>query len=249
MKRIVYILMVLLYACCDSDKGWDCIRTAGSIVQQEVSTSDFDKIVVWGGVKLFVEQGAEQRVVIETGSNLMADINITATDGRLSIHNNNTCNLVRDYGITKVFVTSPNLTEIRSSTGMGIESVGLLSFPSLSLLSEDHAFEGQTHVDGDFTMDLEVEDLMVVANGVSKFYLKGSVNNASFGLYSGDCRIYSEDLVVQNLDVYHRSSGPMVVNPIESIKGEIVGIGNIISKNRPSIVEVEERYRGRLIFE
>lgn len=249
MKRIVCVLIVLLFASCDSNKGWDCIRTAGSIVQQEVSTLDFDKIVVWGGVKLFVEQGAEQKVVIETGSNLMADISITVTDGRLSIHNNNTCNLVRDYGITKVFVTAPNLTEIRSSTGMGIESIGLLSFPSLSLLSEDHSSEGQTHVDGDFTLDLEVENLKIVANGVSKFYLKGSANNVSFGLYSGDCRIYSEDLVVQNLNVYHRSSGPMVVRPMKSIKGEIVGVGNIISKNRPAIVEVDERYRGRLIFE
>ena len=71
----------------------------------------------------------------------------------------------------------------------------------------------------------------------------------SFGLYAGDCRIYSEDLIIQNLSVFHRSSGPMVVNPQQSIKGKIVSLGDVISKNKPPIVEVEELYRGRLIFE
>lgn len=234
---------------CDSDKGWDCIQTAGSIVQQEVSVPPFDKVLAWGRVKLFVQEGEAQKVVVESGSNLMPDINLTVTEGRLEIHNNNSCNLVRDYGLTKVYITSPNITEIRSSTGMGIESIGVLSYPSLNLLSEDQASNDKHHTDGDFKMELNVQNLSVVANGLSKFYLKGSAKNVSFGLYSGNCRIYAEDLIIQNLNVFHRSTGPMVVNPQQSIKGKIVSLGNVISKNRPPIVEVEELYKGRLIFE
>jgi hypothetical protein len=41
----------------------------------------------------------------------------------------------------------------------------------------------------------------------------------------------------------------MVVRPIESIRGKIMGIGNVIAKNRPAIIDVEELYRGELIFE
>ena len=41
----------------------------------------------------------------------------------------------------------------------------------------------------------------------------------------------------------------MVVNPIESIRGEIVSVGDVIAKNRPPVVEVEELFMGRLIFE
>ena len=129
------------------------------------------------------------------------------------------------------------------------ESLGVLRFPSLNLASEDQHNEDQYHIDGDFKLNLEVESLNIVANGLSKFYLSGSATNASFGLYAGDCRIFSEDLIVQKLTVYHRSTGPMVVNPQQSIKGKIVSLGNVISKNRPPIVEVEELYRGKLIFE
>lgn len=249
MRKLFYFVTILLVIGCDSDRGWDCIQTAGSIVQQEVTVPSFDKILVWERVKLFIKEGEEQKVVIESGSNLMSDIKVNVTDGRLEIRNNNSCNLVRDYGLTKVFITAPNISEIRSSTGLSIESVGVLSYPSLLLLSEDNGNIGRFHTDGDFKLDLDVQDLSVVANGLAKFFLKGTAEKSSFGLYSGNCRIYAEDLIIQDLTVYHRSTGPMVVNPQQSIKGKIVSLGNIISKNRPPIVEVEELYRGRLIFD
>lgn len=249
MRNIFFIIIISFFFGCSSEKGWDCIQSAGTIVQTEVSVPEFTKILVWERSKLFVEQGDVQKVVIETGENLMSDVEVSVKDGILEIHNYNACNLVRDYGLTKVYVTTPNITEIRSSTGLAVESIGVLRFLNLSLISEDSELEDQYHVDGDFNMNLEVENLSVTANGLSKMYLKGSANNAQMGLYSGDCRIYAEDLIVQNLTLYHRSTGPMVVNPQQSIKGEIVSLGDVISKNRPPVIEVDELYRGRLIFE
>lgn len=234
---------------CNSDTGWDCIKTAGKIIQQEVILTDFDKITVWDQTKLIIQQGDEQKVIIETGENLMRKVTVSVEAGRLEIHNNNRCNLVRDYEITTVYITSPNITEIRSSTGYGIESRGTLTFSSLSLLSEDQESHATYHTSGDFVLELDVENLHIVANGRSKFYLKGKTNQASFGLYAGDGRIYAEDLVIQDLTVFHRSTGPMVVNPQQSIRGKILSLGNIISKNRPPVVEVEELYKGRLVFE
>ena len=249
MKNIFYCILVLIFTGCNSESSWDCIQNAGTIVQNEVTVPPFTKILVWERTKVFIQQGEEQKVVIETGESLMNDVEVTVTDGRLEIHNNNSCNLVRDYGLTKVYVTSPNVTEIRSSTGYSVESIGVLRYPNLSLASEDQENEDQYHIDGDFHLDLEVQSLRIVANGLSKFYLSGSASQAVFGLYAGDCRIYSENLMVEDLTIFHRSTGEMTVNPQQSIRGKIVSLGNVISKNRPPIVEVEELYRGRLIFE
>lgn len=249
MKKIAYILIVILFAGCDSEKGWDCIQTAGNIVETEITVPAFTKIIAWERTKLFVQQSDVQKVVIETGENLLSDVEVSVIDGVLQIHNYNSCNFVRDYQVTKIYVSSPNITEIRSSTGYLVESIGTLKYPSLSLVSEDFDIEDQYNIGGDFKLDLEVDQLNVVANGLSKFYLSGSATDAVFGLYSGDCRVYSEELIIQNLNIYQRSTGPMVVNPQQSIKGKIVSVGNVISKNRPPIVEVEELYRGRLIFE
>ena len=240
---------LVLFSGCDSDSGWDCTQKAGDIVETEFTVQPFTKIIVWERIKLFVKQGEEQKVVVETGENLMTDIVVTVTDGKLEIHNNNSCNLVRDYGLTKVYITSPNITEIRSSTGLPVESIGVLQYPALTLLSEDQMNEDQYHTDGDFRLDLDVENLSIVANGLSNFYLNGSATSASFGFYAGDCRIFAENLIVQNLYVFQRSTADMIVNPQTAIRGKIVSLGNVISKTRPPIVEVEELYRGKLIFE
>ena len=248
MKKIVYILVILLFAGCDSDTGWDCIRTAGIKVEREIPVPDFSKILVWKGVKLYVKYGEEQKVVLQSGENLIEDIEVTVAGGRLEIKDNNGCNLVRDYGSTTVYVTAPNITEIRSSSGYAVESIGTLPYKSLALISEDYSKEADYYSDGDFILDLEVEQLGITTNGLSSFYLKGSADYAHFGLYSGNSRIFGADLVIKNLQIFHRSTGDMIVNPQESIKGKIVGLGNVISKNKPPIIEVEELYRGRLIF-
>lgn len=250
MKRFIFLLLVIFsFSGCDSDKGWDCIKSAGKTIQREIGVDEFDKITIWDRTKLFIQQGDEQKVIVETGENLMRKVTVSVNDGRLEIHNNNRCNLVRDYELTKIYVTTPNISEIRSSTGYGIESIGTLHFSSLRLLSEDQESNVVYHTSGDFVLDLDVENLQIIANGRSKFYLTGKANQASFGLYAGDCRIYAEGLLVQNLNVFHRSTGPMVVNPQNSIRGKIISLGDVISKNRPPIIEVEELYKGRLRFE
>jgi hypothetical protein len=55
--------------------------------------------------------------------------------------------------------------------------------------------------------------------------------------------------LVKNLSVFHRGSNKMIVYPIDRLGGEILNSGDVVSKNRPPIVEVEELYTGRLIFD
>ncbi|MGB3344871.1 MAG: head GIN domain-containing protein [Aequorivita sp.] len=248
MRKIIFIAFILLFAGCDSDTGWDCIKTGGKMVEREIAVPNFNRILVWQQVKLFVKYGEDQKVIVESGENLIRDIELTVVDGRLEISDKNSCNLLRDYGLTKVYVTSPNITEIRNSSGLAVESIGVLPYPRLNLLSEDYSPEDDYYSDGDFILELEAEHLSITANGLASFYLSGATDYANFGLYAGNCRIFAADLVVGNLNLYHRSSADMIVNPQQSIKGKIVGVGDVISKNRPPIVEVEELYRGRLIF-
>lgn len=247
MKKLLLLISFLLIVGCNSDKGWNCVQTSGSSVEQEIPLPEFDKILVWDKIKFFIQQGNEQKIVVKTGKNLLHNIHLSVENSRLEIRNENTCNWFRDYENVEVYVTSPNISEIRSSTGYEIESIGILRYASLVLVSEDSV--DAYHTDGDFNLTLDVEELKIVANGRSAFTLSGKAQKADFGLYSGDGRIYAENLIVEDINFFHRSTGPIVVNPQQSLKGKIVSLGDVISKNQPEIVEVEELYRGRLIFE
>lgn len=248
MKRLFGVIVLVFFLGCNSEKAWDCFRTSGHMVTQEFAVPEFDKITIRDRLKLVLKEGEVHQVKIETGSNLLNDIEVKVSEGRLEVTDKNSCNLVRKYGETIVYVTAPNITEIRSYSGFDVRSEGVLSYPSLKLLSENYEGPGVQN-NGDFYLNLHVGNLDIISNGGSDFYLSGTAENGSFGLYSGDCRIYAENLKVNHIHFFHRSTGPMIINPQESLKGKILSLGDVISKNRPPVVEVEELYRGRLIFD
>ena len=158
------------------------------------------------------------------------------------------CNFVRDYGLTKVYVSAPNVSEITNNSEFMITGIGLLNYPDLSLISDD--FSNQEYYNnGDFDLEINTENLRIIANGFSNFFLKGVVFNANIGLYAGDSRVEAADLVIQNLNVFHRSTNKMIVNPQQSITGEIRSLGDVISKNIPPIIDVVEYFTGALIFD
>jgi len=232
---------------CDSDSASDCFQTTGPIVQKEFRISSFETILVNRDIELIVKEGTDFIVIVETGENLMNDVQVAVTGSELQLTDSNTCNYVRDYGITKIYVIAPNITSIRSSTQYDVSSDGILNFPNISLVSEDFNAPGSFTV-GDFRMQFNSSKLRIVSNNISSFYISGQVDNLFIGFFSGAGRFEGADLLAENVNVYHRGSNDMIVNPQISLTGELRGTGNLISLNNPPTVEVEQLYTGQLIF-
>ena len=247
MKKYFYFIFIFICSC-NSENAPDCFKAAGTILEFELSVSPFSKILVNNKIQLFIEEGVEYKVVVETGENIINEIDVIVTDGTLYLTNTIGCNFVRDYGITKVFVTAPNIEEIRNNSSLTVSSIGVLRYSNLSLLSEDFELGG-SYTNGDFILDLEVENLNIVANGFSDFFLTGTAVKAEIALYSGNSRVEAADLLIHDLMVFHRSTNKIIVNPQMSIIGEIRSLGDVISKNEPPLIDVAEYYTGRLIFD
>lgn len=242
------MFLILLNVACNSESAPDCLQDSGDVLITEVSLSEFDKITVFENVTLILKQGDTQKVEIETGENMLEEVSATVEEGRLLLRDTNDCNYFRDYGLTKIYVTSPNITEIRSSTGWPILSDGVLGYPSLSLISESFINPESETTDGEFDLEVVSNNLSVVVNGIAYFKLSGTVENLSLNIAAGDSRIEAENLVAANINLNHRGSNDMLVNPQESIQGTIRSVGNVISFNRPSEIDVQEEYKGELIF-
>jgi len=251
MKKIVYIILVICCLGCDSENAWDCFQTTGDIVRQQYEVDEFNKIIIWNRVQLFVSQGNELKVEVESGENLLNEVRVRVEDSILKVSDRNSCNYTRDYDVTKVFVTYPkDSLEIRNSSGLTVTGQGPIELAKLVLISEDRMQADEFHIDGDFQFDnLDLGELEIEANGLSKFYLSGKVVSGTFALYDGDARIEAADLEVFNLFIFHRSTNNMIVHPINRIQGKLFSIGDVIAKNRPPFVDVEELFTGRLIFE
>ncbi|MFV0566104.1 MAG: head GIN domain-containing protein [Flavobacteriaceae bacterium] len=248
MKKFLYPLSIFILLSCNSENAGDCLQTTGKIIEQEVTVENFTKILVNRDVALILKQGNEQKVVIKTGSNLINDVTAVVTDGKLILTDNNTCNYVRDYNVTKVYVTAPNITEIRSSTQCDIRSDGVLTYPSLALLSEDYGMP-DTFTNANFYMEVETTTLRLTFNNLSNAYISGKAETLGITFAAGTSRFEGKNLIAQNINIWNRSSNDMLLNPQQSITGRISGVGNVICVTRPAIVEVEQQYKGRLIFE
>ena len=248
MKKVIYILSLVFVFACNSEGANDCFQSSGKIVQQEVTVDAFTKILVNRDVELILTDDLEFKVIIETGENLMNDVEALVVDDVLQLMDHNTCNFVRDFGITKMYVTAPNITEIRSSTQYDVSSNGVLNFENLHLVSEDFNAPDSFTV-GDFRLDVNTTTLRITTNNISSFYITGQTQNLNIGFFAGAGRFEGRNLIAQNVDVFHRGSNDMIVNPQQSITGELRSTGNLISKNQPPTVAVEEFYTGRLIFE
>jgi len=247
MKYYIYILITVCMLSCNSESANDCFQNSGNSIQEEFIVIAFEKILVNRDVELILKEGPDVKVIVETGKNLMNDVVVEVVNNELRLTDNNSCNFVRDYVSTKVYVTAPNITHIRSSTQYDISSDGILNYNSLRLFSENFNAVG-TFTIGDFRLQVNSQNLRIASNNISSFYISGQTNDLYVNFFSGLGRFQGENLVAQQVEIFHRGSNDMIVNPQLSLIGELRGTGDLISLNTPPMIEVEELYTGRLIF-
>lgn len=248
MKKIgLLLIMLIAITGCNSEDAPDCFKTAGEIVQQELELAGFNKILIYEGVELIIKEGPTQKVILESGTNLIGNVSLEVINNQLIAKDNNGCNLVRDYGLTKIIVTSPNIIEIRNSSEQSVRSEGILTYPNLTLLSEDYQ-SSYLNV-GDFYISVNNVKVSITSNGISNFYIDGQTTNLTIGFFAGDSRFEGKNLIADNVNIIHKSSNDILVNPQLKIEGAIFSLGDVRAFNQPAIVDVTEHYHGRLIFE
>ena len=235
---------MLLFANCNKD----CVKSAGKMATKEFAGLSFKKILVNKGIGLVITQGSDYKVEVSSGENLIGDIEVKVIDGMLVLEDHTTCNWIRDYGQTVVYVTAPDLTDIFCKTEQNITSNGILAFPFLHLVSMDSndGFAGAGT--GDYSLQVNNQSLLIENNNVSRYYISGNTNQLSVNFYEAGGVFRGENLTANDVRIFHRGSNDIYVWPVNSISGDIYNIGNVISMAHPPLVQVTEHYRGRLIF-
>lgn len=245
---LFWLLLGLFMTSCNSESAPDCFQSAGDLIREEVTVTDFTKITVFENVGLVLKEGPETKVEIETGKNLRNEVEAVVDNGRLLLRDTNGCNYFREFGLTKIYVTAPNIDEIRSSTGLKIESDGVLSYPRLNLISESFINNESETTDGEFDLEVDGINFTILVNGIAYFKLKGKTEFFGVTIAAGDSRVEAQDLDAKFIDVDHRGSNDILCNPVDLIKGEIRGTGDVISFNEPDLIQIQELFKGKLIF-
>lgn len=244
MLKNVLLLFSIVFFSCDSENANDCFQTSGTTITKEFNVDTFKKINISEGIELIIKQGAEKKVVVKTGENLISGVTAEVSNEELFLRNSNGCNWIRDYNTTKVYVTTPELVNVYSSSQFGVKSDGVLNFTSLTLQS---GMFGNT-ASGTFELQVNCVNLTIEDNKSSYFAISGTTDNLNIGFYDGDARFDGSNLTAREASFFHRSSNNIIVNPTDKISGTIYSTGNVVLRNVPSIIEVTQLYQGRLIY-
>ncbi len=248
ISRWTALLTLFLLMGCDSEDANDCIQSAGTTIEQQVSVEAFDRILVERNVNMVLRQDSIAKVVIRTGENLLPDIKVQVVDGQLQLINENDCNFFRDYNLTTIYVTSPDITEIRCSTQGEIRSEGIITLDKLRVYSEN--FRNNEYLtSGEIYLNVDTQDFQLVFNGVSNMHIQGKSKQLNITMAAGNGRFEGRDFAVENATIYHRSSNDVIVNVAGNLKADLYGTGNLIAVKRPATEEVTKHYKGEYIVE
>ncbi len=242
MKKYILLVFVILLSGCGISE--DCVKNAGDAVSQEYEIADFDKIRVHSGISLVVKEGPVFKVRIESGSNVIGNIEVSKQGEFLVVKDNSTCNWTRDHKAATVYVTAPNISEIHSKTEQDIYSDGTLTFPILRLFAINDDEAGT----GDFYFNINNVQTVIESNHVSNYYISGNTNELLCNFYFGTGKFYGESFICQNIEIFQRGSNDMILKPMQSISGKILNTGNVILKNNPPNIAVQELFSGHLIL-
>lgn len=253
-KHILLLFLVLQMMSCGVSE--DCFKGNGGAVEATYSFTGFTKIKVYDGVGLVIKEGADYEVKVKTTATILPHIKITNENGFLAIKDASTCNLVRDYGATTVYVTIPDGTylplppelELHSKTDKTIASEGVLHSNIIRLFSIDLSDGAGT---GDFKLEVANDQLVVESNNVSNFYLRGECKTLDIFFSWGDGIFAGQDLKIkEHVSLNHRGSNDMILYPKGTIYGNLYGPGDVILKNEPILpINVIQHFTGRLILQ
>ena len=101
---------------------------------------------------------------------------------------------------------------------------------------------------GDFYFNINNAQTVIESNHVSNFYISGNTSELLCNFYFGTGKFMGENFICQNIKIFQRGSNDMILKPIQSISGKILNTGNVILKNNPPIINVEQLFSGHLII-
>jgi hypothetical protein len=229
--------MLYLLSGCNSENAWDCFKTSGEIIEQEILLDAFHTIEVLDEVDVYLSNSEDQHVIIKAGKNLIPKINLKVKDEILTITNDNSCNWKRSPENPGIYIHSNDVTSIHIYDYINIYAEDTLSQNSLFIFSDGT---------GNFNMKLDVDSLRIESIYISNFEVSGNTDYLHLN-FINDGQYYGKNLKSAFCKINHNGSNRIEVYPIESLKGTLRSTGSLYYYYDPVELDVTVSGIGKLI--
>jgi len=220
------ILVILGLTACN--KSENCFTSSGELTRDTLTVTSFDSIYLFDNVTLVLTQDSINRVVVEAGKNIISGITAEVSGNSLVIHNNNSCNWLREYSNPTVYVSYSYYKKILyiyyESSG-DVRSTNLLYNEAI----EVHTWGGSG------TIDLTVncrKGIFEQHMGTVDFLIRGICEESN--VFAGDYGLFDlRDLRTGYTYIKNYGTNNCYVQAKHELNATVGSIGNIYYKTPP----------------
>ena len=242
MKKILFLSLLILPALfsCQKELG-DCFKSRGSHATESKSLTPFTSVIVYDKIDLIILKDSinAEHADLDGWKIIIPNISFDVQDGVLSIHDNTTCDFVRDLNDrTTVTVYFKQLLNLEVHDNASAASGKRLYLDSLVV---------KNHGVNDISLDMKMQGTLTTfqysANNIT---LKGSapvfvtvmedVSGMDASRFRGDFTYVFQD-----------SPRDCYVNPLKELGGQITYSGNVYYNTVPWKLSIEKKGSGNCI--
>lgn len=222
-KSTLLCLALVIISSCGFDIGFGSGQKGNGEIVNETRdvTEDFTAIAASEGLEVYVKQGEDYYIEVEADENIIELIGTDIRNGRLKIH------AIENIGqaTKKVYVTLPEITVLKSSSGANLRTEGMFKADRLEIDSSSGSI-----LAAEFTANaLELE-----ASSGANLSISGSSDTANIDVSSGG-NINAKELQVKVCHAEASSGGNIKIHVLESLTADAGSGGNISYSGEPDV--------------
>lgn len=225
MKTVFcFVLTIMISACCYGWKTQKSIKGSGNVQTEERNVTSFKEIKASRSIHVFLTQGEAKAVVVKADDNILPYLETVVKDNALEIR------IVQDVNIEKatrmdVYVTVPQLKEIKATTSAQIEGTAPWEFTELNI---------STTTSASIDLDLTAVAIDVKATTSGSVTLKGKTEKLEIKATTS-AQIKAEELIARFAEVGATTSGDVYIHVTDKLGYKLTTGANLVYKGEPRI--------------
>ena len=204
----IALTMALIMSSCVMDVNWGSgKRGNGDVVKDKREVSeDFTVVSAQEGLDVYVSQGSEYEILVEADENVIDLIGTDISHGKLKVH------AIENIGraTKKIYVTLPEVTGLRASSGADLYSEGMIEADMISLGASSGS---------DIKVELTADEVDADSSSGAGIRISGSANTFNADASSGS-DIRAKDFLVKTCRAGASSGADVTVNVSESLTAD-----------------------------
>ncbi len=212
------IILLPIIVSCGSNRVHD--EGNGNITTSDMAVNSFRKLVIKSNYEIYLIDGNEELVKVETDENLMQYVKTEVSRNTLTIENSE--RVKSNHGI-KLYVNYNTLEAIEIADGARIYTEQPITVDQLEL-----DFAGGSIGN----LELQVQKLNVKFGGGGLMTLRGSASESQIN-FNGAGMLDAGELNTQNTVIDMSGMGAAIVSASDNLEADLSGVGSITFKGDP----------------